>query len=244
MKKQRITSWTVVALFLASILCLGVNITTVQAASGYLGWYYNLDGPMDPNPHPDMETPITGVKTGFVDSTLPLTLTPFGATYINNLNWYDAQYLSFSRVDADLKFGTSDWFPVNEGKPGDPYYFAVHWEATITVSLSGSYSFDIGSDDDAWVFIDSSLVFDYGGIHGITLPLPSGSVTLIAGVHSLDIYFAERHTVQSAFWFEFTTPGVVVKPPHIIEGSLFSSVIGILPITILAGALVVHRRRK
>ena len=207
MKPKTITG-VLVTLFLISTLSMTFNITSVKAnASGYLGKYYNL-----PYPHPDVETPITGVVTGLVENTLPLILTPKGSTYINQFDWYDAKYFSFMRVDSDLEFGGS-WFPVDEGKPGDPYYFAVHWEAIITVSSEGDYWFRMASDDDAWLFIDGVLELDNGGIHA--LAYVNDFVHLTAGDHSLHIYFAERHVVESGFWFEFTTPpGVEVKPPQ------------------------------
>lgn len=148
---------------------------------GYVGNYYNL-----PDDHPDVEGDITGVVTG--DS-------PF------NHDWYDDKYFSFSRVDESLTFGR-DFFPVDDGLPGDPYYFAVHWTANITVNVADNYTFEVGSDDDSWVYIDDEMVSDLGGTHAYWLN--SETVYLEEGVHSLDIYFAERHVVQSGFYFDFT----------------------------------------
>ncbi|MGB9561988.1 MAG: PA14 domain-containing protein, partial [bacterium] len=151
---------------------------------GAIGYYYNL-----PADHPEVEGPITGVVRG--DN-------PF------NHDWYSPRYFVFSRLDRSLNFGDS-WWPVNTGLPGDPQYFAVHWVTTLFAPATGTYSFRIVSDDDAWAYIDGRLVADNGGIHPMTACY--WSTTLTKGYHTLHIYFAERHRVQSGFIFE--SPGLI-----------------------------------
>lgn len=147
--------------------------------TGYTGHYYNL-----PANHSEVEGPITGVVPG--DS-------PF------NHDWYDEQYYSFTREDANLTFG-QNFFPVDDGLPEDPYYFAVHWEGTLNITESGTYSFELGSDDDSWVYVDDEMVVDLGGVHAYVVT--GHPIYLEEGVHIIDIYFAERHKVQSGFYFE------------------------------------------
>ena len=165
---------------------------------GYLGHYYNL-----PCNHSEVGGKVTGLEPGD---------TPF------NHDWYDETYYSFSRIDPDLTFG-ADFFPVDEGLEGDPLYFAVHWETTIEVLESGNYTFEIGSDDDSWVYIDDEMVCDLGGIHG--LDILSYTIHLYEGEHDLDIYFAERRRVQSGFYFEFID---VDLNPQLIVSELESPV--------------------
>lgn len=161
------------------------------APRGYLGTYYNL-----PRSHPDMEGALDGdgVNRGLVRETLPLRLTDAGEAYYEQFDWFTDQYRSFQRRDDAIDF-PSDFLPVDEGLPGDPFHFAVHWEATLVVPEDGEYTFELSSDDDSWAFVDGGLVVDNGGLHGTAST--GGSVTLEAGEHSLDVFFAERHTVGS-----------------------------------------------
>jgi fibro-slime domain-containing protein len=151
----------------------------------YIGHFYNL-----PADHPDIEGEVTGVLEG----DLPA-----------NHDWWDETWWAFDEEHPGLEFG-DDWWPVDEGLEGDPQYFAVHWEAQLEVDTDSVVAFELGSDDDGWAFIDDILVADLGGIHGVEAT--SFVVSLTAGVHSLDLYMAERHTSNSGFWFRWMSDEV------------------------------------
>lgn len=195
-----------VMLVMGLIMVIDSGPATAATVNGYYGTYYNL-----PYPHPDMEqTDLGGPYQGLVESTLPLRLTPLGGNYIHQFDWYDNKYKVFSRVDASLDGSPGSatrvysWWPIPNSLPGDPQYFAVHWEATLNADATGTYNFQMGSDDDSWLFIDGKLVLDLSNIH--PLSYTNGSVYLTKGPHRLDIFLAERHRVQSGFVFKFTSP--------------------------------------
>ena len=162
--------------------------------NGLYGSYYNL-----PKNHSNIETEITGVVTG---------TTPF------QFDWFSEQYFAFKRNDAISTFNVShDYFPVNTGLEGDPFYFAVHWQGSVVTTQAGAYEVHFASDDDGWLYINGEQKIDLGGIHPIvgdstTLDLPVGTSTI-------DIYFAERHVVQSAL--QFAIDGDVSFSPCVPE---------------------------
>ncbi len=194
-----------------ALLSILVVFAAGSSFAGLTGHYYNLDAN-----HPDMETGITGLQTGWVESVLAgatPTLTAAGAANINQFDWWDNAYHSFSRVDSEADLNgnfASGWFPLNEGLPGDPQHFAVHWEGQFYVDADQVYNYQMGSDDDSWLFIDNQLELDLGGIHANTFT--NGDVFLTQGWHDIDIFFAERHVVESGFRLNFFSDLVPTDP--------------------------------
>jgi fibro-slime domain-containing protein len=147
----------------------------------FIGDFFNL-----PCDHKDVEGPITGVVRGKKPT---------------DYDWWDQKYYAFS-VERDslvIKY-SENYFPVDQGKCGDPFYFAAHWYTTAVASVAGKYRFEMGSDDDGWLYVDGKQYMDLGGIHAIVRE--GVDIDLTAGPHRFDIWFAERHKVQSGLEFE------------------------------------------
>jgi fibro-slime domain-containing protein len=156
-----------------------------DCVDGYYADYFNL-----PADHHEVEQQVDGVLAG--DSP-------------SNHDWFNPEYWVFRTVDPNLEFGTG-WWPVDTGLEGDPQYFAVYWLAYLQVDADESVAFEMASDDDSWAYIDGVQIGDLGGIHG--LAITDFSVDLTAGKHVLQLFMAERHTVDSGFWFKWDSEGV------------------------------------
>ena len=162
----------------------------VCSMNGLYGYYYNL-----PETLSGMEGAVTGVTT----DTAPLSH-----------GWYVNDYFSFASNTPITSFDQpSNFFPVNDGLSGDPFYAAIHWTGSVTLPASGTYQINLGSDDDSWLYINGQLVDSVPGTHPLTYATSSYTATASTTV-SVDLYFAERHTVQSGIVFQM--PGAIFSP--------------------------------
>jgi fibro-slime domain-containing protein len=195
--------------FKITLLAVLIGLVWMPAShAGLLATYYNLS-----SLHPDMQNVITGNTPGMVESVLSgpaPTLTAYGATQVSQFDWW--------------------------GLTGDPYHFAVHWTGQFYVAANQAYTYTMGSDDDSWLFIDDALELDLGGVHG--LAVGSHTVNLTAGWHDIDIYFAERHTVESGFHLNFFSDLAPTTEPIPEPTTLLLVGMG------LAGAGLLRRKRS
>lgn len=187
--------------------------------------------------NPDVEHGIDGgVVTGLVNSTLTgglPTVSAFGKIYggpsgpitdvnfLGQLQWwtpglYTSGPTSVSTVPLPYDSG-SGFFPIvgviTAPNNGAPYgYMSATLAGSFSIPTPGSITINLGSDDDAWVFIDGVLQVDNGGVHA-DLVAPTTTDALSAGSHSIDVFFADRHTVEAQLTFNADVTFTPVPEP-------------------------------
>jgi fibro-slime domain-containing protein len=242
-----ITKHTMVA---AALALAGVALApNAYAAGSVSASYWTLT-----STNPDTGGDITGVVTGLVKSTLgpdglPVESTPGTFQDVNaagELLWWTPQPglvtagTSFAYpTNPTLPFDiSSNFFPDGPGgsNGGDIGFTSAILSGTFVAPAGGSVTFTLGSDDDAWVFLNGQLVVDNGGVHADS-PAPTKVSDLIDGTNTVEVFFADRHTVQAALTFDAD----VTLSPSVPEASTWAMML--LGFAGLGFAAVHHARK-
>ena len=113
--------------------------------------------------------------------------------------------------------GTAATFDISYGQGQDD--FAFRFRGVVQIIDAGSYTFYTTSDDGSRLWIDGSLVVDNDGLHSAVEA--SGTVSLAAGFHDIEVGFFERGG-QESLSVSYAGPGIAKQ--QIPPGRLFPAV--------------------
>lgn len=139
---------------------------------------------------------------------------------------------------VSLPYDNSSFFPPNGTGTNDYGGFqAAILSGTLVAPSAETISFDIGSDDMAFLYLDGTIACDDGGVHGAT-SVPCTSSTISAGPHTLELFYVDLDPTQAVLDFSLTTEGVTTSPSVTPE----PPTLVFLGSGLLALALLAHRK--
>ena len=198
------------------------------------GGHPDFEGPLYGNDvTPGLVDPLLGAdqKTVYASkceegNASPPPTCPFGPETTTKTN-YDQWYRDTANVNLPyllevwlapqpgglFTFQSLSFFPLdgegwgNSGVDSNnvSHNFSFTTELHTEFQYNGGETFKFQGDDDVWVFINSHLAVDLGGLHpkeaaSVSLDASAGQLGLVTGsVYSLDLFHAERHTPGSTF---------------------------------------------
>ncbi len=138
--------------------------------TGLSGTYYNA-APNNPDSNAfDSLTTLTAYV-----ASLPVITTDSTAT--SNGQNDDGNYFDYGT--------TGEGFPATI--LNNPNQFVAVWTGEFDAQVTGTYTFDTGSDDGSMIFIDGNVVVNNNAYQGVTVR--SGSVALTQGYHNIVIAY-------------------------------------------------------
>lgn len=188
--------------------------------------------------HPDFESFMGGaVTSGIVESRLGIdgapVYAPLGGTQVTSgadafEDWFHDRMGVNEAIEVQLMLeanATGNWvydnpayFPVDGqgfGNQGLEHNFHFTSEIRTEFTYRGGEHFTFSGDDDVWVFINQRLAIDLGGVHEevsatVLLDERADELGIARGErYQLDVFHAERHTIESHFRMETSIDCIV-----------------------------------
>ena len=168
-------------------------------------------------------------------------LNPAYSGYINDVNasgeilwWSPALSLPGTTIkytgsgSVSLPYSNNALYPPNATGPNDSNGMQTAvFSGSMSLPASEKVTFTFGADDDAFLYVDGTLVSSLGGIHGLS-PAPVTTTTLSAGNHTLKLFYADQMTTGAGLYFSVDTQGVTTAVPEPDAWALMVSGLGLL----------------
>ena len=149
-----------------------------------------------------------------VSSTSP------GVTMINaadELLWWtpSAIVTQTGTGTISLPYDSSMYAPNSTGGNDSQEFETAVFKGDFTLASAGVVSFQLGSDDDSFIYVDGVLIGQNPGIHA-TSSVDFNSSTLGAGSHTIDVFYADREDTGAELSLNLLSTDVVITPPPAI----------------------------
>jgi hypothetical protein len=150
---------------------------------------------------------------------LPVVTSPAGISMVNattnEIEWWSP---GMSSVVTQTGTGTialpynSNMYPTNSTGGNDASGFeTAMFSGQFSLASSSVVSFQLGSDDDSFIYVDGILIGQNPGIHA-TSDVDFDSGMLDVGSHTIEVFFADREQVGAFLSLNLLSSGVTITP--------------------------------
>ena len=183
------------------------------------------------SPDPDFNvfnTPNVAAGSALGPDGFPVVSSPFGINDVgpgNQITWWsptlNSNVTATGGGTISLPF-MSNMFPPNSTGTDDGTAFeTAFFKGNFTLSSPEAVEFQLGSDDDSFIFVDGVLIGQNPGVHGVT-NVDFTSAVLPAGMNSIEVFYADRHQSGAFLSLSLETSGIIITPPTVPEPSTWA----------------------
>jgi fibro-slime domain-containing protein len=169
-----------------------------------------------------------GLPVVNTSTTSPHPLQDFDPT-THELTWFtpSAGVTNTSNTTISGNSFTNGNFNTPDGTgPNDSqgFFQTAIFSGSFSFATPQSFSFSIGADDDAWLFVDGTQVVQLGGVHGVTIE--TDTVALSAGLHTFKLFYADQQAGGAALNFSIPDNVIVTVPTAAPEPASWAMMLG------------------
>jgi hypothetical protein len=153
---------------------------------------------------------------------LPVATSPFGVNDVDptthEITWWspalNGHVSATGTGTISLPYASNMYPPNSTGVNDSLAYETAYFTGVFNLAASGTVTFQLGSDDDSFIYVDNVLFGQNPGVHGVT-NVQFTSPTLDAGQHHLTVFFADREHTGAFLSLNLLSEGVVINPPPV-----------------------------
>ena len=151
---------------------------------------------------------------------LPVATAPYGISDVDptthEITWWspalNPAIVQTGTGTITLPYGSNMYAPNSTGTNDGTYFETAYFKGDFTLSAAENVEFQLGSDDDSFIYVDGKLIGDNPGIHGVT-NVDFTADDLSAGTHTLEVFYDDRERSGAYLSLSLLTSGVVITPP-------------------------------
>lgn len=169
-----------------------------------------------------------GLPVANLSSTSPHPLQDYDAT-THELTWFTPSAGVTNTLNTTIvgnSFSNGN-FNTPNGTGANDYlgtFQTAIFSGSFTFATAQDFTFSIGADDDAWLFVDGTQVVQLGGVHGATTE--TDTVSLAAGLHTFHLFYADQQAGGAVLNFSIPADVVVTVPTAAPEPASWAMMLG------------------
>ncbi len=152
---------------------------------------------------------------------LPVVSSPAGVTDVDpltqELTWWgpslNSGVVETGTGAVSLPYGSNMYAPNSTGSNNSAYFETAILQGGFSLSSAQSVTFQLGSDDDSFIYVDGTLIGSEPGIHGAGSQNFTAS-DLAAGTHTVEVFYDDREQAGAYLQLNVLTPGVTITPTN------------------------------
>jgi hypothetical protein len=211
------------AFLIASLLCQMAS--PAESISAKLSIeYFEVGVQANPPDFGGSGRPNVALGSSLGPDALPMASSPPGISDVdpntNQITWWsptlNKAVVATGLGTVSLPYASNMYPPNSIGQNDSAFFETAILRGQFSLSASQKVTFQVGSDDDSFVYVDGTLIGQNPGIHGVT-NVEFTSNTLAPGPHNVVVFYADREQSGPYLSLNLLTPGVVITPTSTIR---------------------------
>jgi hypothetical protein len=205
--------------FVGAIACAAIASPAFAVTEKLSATYFEVSNSAGDPDFSVVTTPNVLLGSTLGPNGMPVATGPYGVNDVNagthEITWWSPAFNSNVKQTGTavitMPYASNMFAPNSTGVDDAAYYETAIFKGTFALAANAHVTFNLGSDDDSFLYVDGVLVLEDPGVHGIwTNDL---TMTLAGGTHTIEVFYADRDRTQAYLSFDPTVSVIPTPEP-------------------------------